>query len=410
MLWRHAWVFLDNHIADRFYQDKFYLPYFNWYPLPSEGFYLFLLCVIILCGLFLIIGYQSKQAAIVAFCFVFFHLMLNQIWYRHNRYFFVLLLLLLAVGPGHKIFSTENKFSPTGSIWSYWMIRLQMTLTYLASAIAKTLDPDWRSGYVLKGRIDRLFRGNNMGGENLPVEFSDWFEQLVRSDTMAVILTLLALGQEYFLAIGLWIPKVRKLAIWVGLVFHGSIEFSSYVLVFSYASLATYFVVIRPTMYDRQMLINPENPAHLKMARLIHALDWLRKISILKTDTEKMVIIDKDGCAYSGPMALIIAGCCLVLPYGIAYPFSWFKHFGVGRVEPPMIGNTEPFNLGTSGTIKKVFVPVMIVLFLIYQALMVLMANRLISWDLQDLSPLDAVLIIFLFYVVSANYQEKVKR
>ena len=45
-----------------------------------------------------------------------------------------------------------SRKEPRGLGWTTFLIRVQMTLIYLASASSKTLDDAWRSGEVLKGR------------------------------------------------------------------------------------------------------------------------------------------------------------------------------------------------------------------------------------------------------------------
>lgn len=411
MMWRHAWYFIENNLMDRFYRDKFFLPYFDWYPLPSQAFYIFLLATILVSGLLLIIGYRSREAAFLAFVSVAFHLFLNQIWYRHNRYFFVLLLLLLVISPAHKVFSLPGSVSKVrGKIWIYFMIRLQMTLTYIASAFAKTLDPNWNSGNVLRGRIERLVRGNNMGNENLPFNLSDWWAQLVTTDFMVSTMTYLALGQEYFLGICLWIPRTRKLALWVGLIFHGSIEYGANVLVFSYASLATYFVVVRPTTNDRKFYFNPKIKSHAIIAQLIAHLDWLNKISIHEISTSELRVADVDGKRYRGWISLAIAGSCLVLPYILAYPLTWLKHFGVGR-DSKAVDQDEstPIEFNLLRIPDRWLLTGVIVIALMYQFFALAVVKRLTTWNLQDLSPHDSILIFVILYLVAAYYRSRSK-
>ena len=56
MLWRHAWAFIRRYFNDGFYQDKFYVPYWDWFLLPSEPMYLFILGGAIVSGFFIIIA------------------------------------------------------------------------------------------------------------------------------------------------------------------------------------------------------------------------------------------------------------------------------------------------------------------------------------------------------------------
>ena len=412
MLWRHAWLFLENHIRLGFYTNRFYLPYFDWYPLPSEGFYIFLLVVIILCGVFLLVGYKERQAAIVAFAFVTFHFFLNQIWYRHNRYFLILLLLLLAIGPLTKVFSMALKPSVTaiGRTWTFFMIRLQMTITYLASAIAKTLDPDWRSGNVMQNRIGLKNDGKSKNGDVVPSDVADQVPEILSREQIGDILTFFALLQEYFLAICLWIPPTRKLAIWVGVIFHGAIEFSAQVLVFSYAVLATYFVVIRPTTKDRKLIYNPAIKSHLLIARLVYHLDWLNKVAFHPTDGDHILVVDKNDRSYRGWVGLAILGSCMVIPYLVAYPITWLKHLGIGKVEEssfPEGPEEEPtINTYVPGRVLALVVLILVA----YQGFVLLVAADIIDLRFSAIRFFDLGLFLLMLFLVVTFYRSRFKQ
>ena len=407
MLWRHTWLFLENRLRMGPYDNRFYLPYFDWYPEPSDFIYISVLVTILFCGALLILGYRVRFASVVAFSFLTYHFFINQLWYRHNRYFFILLLLLLIVGPGNQVFTlaTRSTSQRLGKIWSYALVRLQMSFTYLASAYAKTLDPDWSSGNVLTKRLTITDDGRNRYGDDLTLDTTSWFLQVISLKTLGEILTFLALLQEYFLAVCLWVPATRKLAIWVGVIFHGSIEVGAHVLVFSYAVLATYFLVVQPTVYDRILYFNPGNKRHRFMANLISYLDWLDKIRIIEAGVERIVVIDKDTKAYKGTMALAVAGSCLVLPFILAYPITWLKHMGIGRAVSPDKEEEREWKAPSLSS-ASIFT-ILTVLIIAYQLLVLAVATDIIDLNLRDLRFVDLVLVFVIFFFVTRYYKEE---
>jgi hypothetical protein len=92
MLWRHTWAFVRRYLKDGFYRDKFYLPYWDWFPIPSETTYVIVLGLMMIAGFFIILSYKTRCALIVAFTAGGFHFFLNQFWYGNNRYFLLLSL------------------------------------------------------------------------------------------------------------------------------------------------------------------------------------------------------------------------------------------------------------------------------------------------------------------------------
>ena len=342
MLWRHTWAFVRRYLKDGFYGDKFYLPYWDWLVLPSGMTYVIVLTLMMAAGFFIIVGYKTRWALIVALTAGGFHLSLNQFWYGNNRYFLLLSLLLLCFSPCDRALSLDANlrkpyaWAPT---WTLTIIRLQMTLIYLASATAKSLDADWRSGRVLWDR------GVHLATEALRMtdQIPHGLMTLVSNRQFMEVLTIAVLSHEYFLAFGLWFVPTRRLAIWVGIIFHGYIEAAHSVLAFSYLSLGTYFLVISPYKQNRAFYYHPDHAHHQFWVRWMQRLDWFDKIKFVAWDSPTLRIQNVDGQWYQGWMAVCIAGSALVLPYAIAYPMTWLRFFGAGRVQVAGVtkGTTE---------------------------------------------------------------------
>ena len=322
MVIRDAWGYLQKYADRGFFRDEFHLPYSAWYPQPSEPVYLSVLLLLVLSGVCLVVGVWIRPAVVVTCVLHAYHLFLNQLWYRHNRYFLVLSLVLLCFSPCSRTFSiVRARDSPVGPLWASFLIRAQLSLIYLASAISKTLDPDWSSGRVLYDR-GVLETWDHIA----PL----WLHEALPRTLLVQWMTVAALGQEFFLGIFLWIPRTRRLAMWVGIVFHTYIELRHSVLTFSYLVLAAYFLFVRPTVQDRVMYIPRGSKWLERCGHTVMFLDWLKKVRVVDYSGARVRVRDFDGRVYQGWFAGIIVGTALPLLFFVSYPLSVVRIFARG--------------------------------------------------------------------------------
>lgn len=298
----HLWGFLTDALGGRSYQDRFNEPFWGWLPHPAEWLYAVLLTVGVVAGVAMTIGLASRVATTAAFGVVAYNLLLDQTAFQHNRAFLVMNLGLLALQPTGVALSVDawrhrrRTGRPPGELGLLWPLRLQRLLlasVYLASAVSKLLDPDWRSGLVLWDRV---------------VRFSDNIETLPFGDTLVELLTdrwiywwfaPVVLATELFIGLGLWHARTRLAAIWVAVAFHVSIEMTAEVHTFSYAALAALTVWAVPRARDRLVL-----HATPRRAAVIRGLDWLARFRVEATDDAgDLLLIDRDGTRWAGVAA-----------------------------------------------------------------------------------------------------------
>ncbi|MBI4604319.1 MAG: HTTM domain-containing protein [Planctomycetes bacterium] len=325
MLLRHTWAFAADELEEGFYRERFHLPYWEWYPELSEGAYALLLAAMLLSGVLIVVGWKTRWALIAGAALGWFHLLLNEYWYRHNRYFLLLCLTLLCFSPAARSLSADSAaLKPEdlnrGRVWSLFLIRAQVTLVYLASGLSKLLDADWRNGWVL---WDRATGGVvTPGAEGLAAVFqSHAFWQAV---------TVLVLGAELFLGFGLWLPWTRRLAVWVGLLFHAYIELRYSVIVFSYLTVGSYFLVVSPERRNRTLVYDRASPLHRFIAGWILALDWFEKVRLDPRKGSPLATLDASGRLYRGWLGIAVVCSALPLVFPLAYPFTWLRFLGLG--------------------------------------------------------------------------------
>ena len=407
MLWRHTWAFVRRYLKDGFYRSKFYVPYWDWYPLPSETTYVIVMALMIIAGFFIIIGYKTRWALIGALTASAFHLFLNQYWYSNNRYFMLLALLLLCVSPcnrGLSLDAAKQKQNAWGPTWTFIIVRLQMTLIYLASVTAKTLDADWRSGRVLWDR------GLNIATEELRMteQVPEVLVTLLSNRTFLELVTIAALFQECFLAFGLWLPRTRRLAIWVGIIFHGYLEVGDMVLAFSYLSLGTYFLVISPQKQNRVFHYHPELPHHRFWARWVRRLDWFDKIKLVAHNSPTLRIQDADDRCYQGWMAVCVAGSALVLPYLIAYPITWLRFFGMGHAQPSLTSEEKTESFAAVTIASKAFYLLIFLLLSYIGFLWVVTTVPSLRMGFHGVKFVDLPVMFLIFALMMAAYPKQV--
>ena len=334
MVIRHLVDFGRDHVQQGFYADTFYLPYTPLIPQPPEAIYVLVLALGITSAAMLIVGFKTRAAAITCCLVVAYHLSLNQIWYRHNRYFLALSLLLLCLAPCTSVLSIDalrSRNSPVGPLWASFLVKAQMTLIYLASATSKSLDQAWRSGDVLTGR-----RLGELWEEMVP----DIVLQIVPGELGVRLLTVQALGSEFLLALCLWFRRTRRLAFWWGIIFHGFIEVQYSVLTFTYLTLGTYFLFADLRHGEKVWLYPERRWAHGLMARAIPWFDWLFQVRLATHTGSGVRFIARNGTMYRGWLAWIMLGANLPIPFVVFYPLSWLRIFPWGRSREAVMGTS----------------------------------------------------------------------
>lgn len=153
--------------------------------------------------------------------------------YSNHFFLLTLLLLLLALtdcGARPRLTFTHPPPEGPGTLvaWPLVLIRTQLTSVYLFAGLSK-LNPDFLAGRILAHYLEESLLPGRVVWDH-PRSLT----------TMAVAIVAV----ELFLAAGLWIPRVRRLTVGVGLLFHVSILValgpSTGLVIFAVESVALY--------------------------------------------------------------------------------------------------------------------------------------------------------------------------
>lgn len=125
--------------------------------------------------------------------------------------------------------------------WALRLIQFEMTAIYASTCISKLAGETWQNGTAL-WYVSRM---NDNYGRLIP---SDLFDSLAVSQAA----TYGALAIEAFLPIGLWIPKLRWVAIGLGITLHLGIEFSMNLFLFEWVMILGLLSFVPPKAGDLQ--------------------------------------------------------------------------------------------------------------------------------------------------------------
>lgn len=323
----HLWPFIADALDGRTYRDVFHHPYASWYPeLPTPG-YVALLCVGVVAAGAMTIGLFTRVATATTFAVVAYNMALSTTHFHNNRAYLVIVLGILALAPTGRELSTDawltsrrhsgTPLVTTSTAWPLLLLRFECSIVYGASGLSKLLDPDWFGGTVTWGRI--VNSESQLRTSPLP----DWFIDALLERSLHTGMAKMIVMTEIFIAIALWVPRLRLLAVWVAIAFHVLIEISSSVQVFSYLAVTVLLVWATPSTRDRVIHIDPASIAHLRFVRVVHALDWLARFRVetgLSGDT--LSVIDRDGRGRSGGGAAVFIVSRLPVTAWFALPLT----------------------------------------------------------------------------------------
>jgi hypothetical protein len=304
----HLRPFVTDALAGRIYRDAFYEPYASWYPELPRPLYGALLAVGVVAAVAMSLGFWTRVATGATFAVVGYNLFLSTTHVHSNRAYLVIVLATLAVAPCGRELSVdawlrerrgEPPLDPIAPAWPLWLLRFEAAVVYGASGVSKLVDPDWFGGTVTWHRVVQV--RDRLDASPLP----GWAVSLLADRSFHTVGAKLIVITELFIAIGLWWRATRYAAVWVAVCFHVAIEVSASVQVFSYLAIAALVIWAVPSTRDRVVAIDPANPRHRRLARVIGPLDWLARFRVVDGPPGGSVsVTDRDGGVVTGPAAV----------------------------------------------------------------------------------------------------------
>lgn len=325
----HLWPFVELAVDGVSHRDRFFAPYWSWYPEVPESVYFALLYGAVAAAVLLTFGLFTKPVSVYLAAFVGYNLFFSVAEFHHNRAFLLSLLIGLALMPVGRALSVDavlgKQRAPLGARWPLTVLRYQLAAVYVASGFSKLIDPDWWGGLVLQLRIERF------GGEATAAGLPESLVEFAASDLFSSVLAKAAVGTELAIGLGLLWSRTRLAAIWLAVVFHVSIEVFADVQVFSYAALAALFMWVTPRSRDRAVLL-PDTARGRRAATWIRRLDWSARFRVATSASAGAITLeDRGGVVRSGADAMLMIATRLPATFMAAAPFALIRSMRVRR-------------------------------------------------------------------------------
>jgi hypothetical protein len=313
-----------------YFGDFFHIPMIPESWLPTSSGYTRLLGLQALAAVFAFLGLWPREALFVASSLGLYFLSCDRLQYHNNRYALLLLGFVLAFAPCDRSFliarGRARALVPSARLapsFARRLFQVQVSLVYLGSAGGKLLDADWRGGQVLLMRFSNTAQTAALHGFALPA----WLNLALSSLLVASLAAKVAISSELFIALGSWLPRTRRVALWVGLLFHLGIEISARVELFSWLMSASYLAFVRPEVRERTVEIDPGRTWGKTLARLLPWLDWLARFELTalaeqQTRGPSVSVTGRDGRRVQGMAALVELAAAIPLLFPLWLPLS----------------------------------------------------------------------------------------
>jgi hypothetical protein len=304
LLLNEAWLATQDLQRGGYFGDHFHQPYVPEWLVPSESVYWLMLAAQWIAAALTILGRGARPALLVAAALLVYPMLCDRLWFHHYRHTMAAFSTLLAFAPCDRHLAlgkaADDRPAP---IWALYAIRAQVSVMYLTSGGTKLLDPDWRGGLMMRGMIASF--AHMVHGRGVPGGILD----LLRTPMGASVLAKGAIATELSLAVLLWLPSTRRLALWVGLFFHLFISLMTPVKLFTAEMLLAYLLFCTPDAAARTLRFDPKRSLLPKEA--VETLDWLRRFRLAPQEGAALAVVARDGTELRGARAIAEAAGAL---------------------------------------------------------------------------------------------------
>jgi len=321
-----------------YFADYFHIPLIPERWLPDHSGYQLLLGAQALAAVCAFVGIWPRESLFAASSLGLYFLLCDRLQYHNNRYALLLLGFVLAFAPCDRSFllvrgrrhalPREQRIAPT---FARRLFQIQVTLIYLGSTGGKLLDLDWRSGQVLFRRFAEAPAIAASQGLPLPT----WVIEILTSRWFASLAAKAAISSELFIALGIWLPRTRRLALWLGVVFHISIEVGASVELFSWLMVASYLAFVVPEVRERRFEYQAGNARAALLARIVALLDWCARFDrnsfVAGSENATFYVTNREGRRASGALGLAQLAEAIPLLFPLWLPLTLYAKLTAKR-------------------------------------------------------------------------------
>jgi predicted DCC family thiol-disulfide oxidoreductase YuxK len=198
-----AWRILERVLAP----ENLRLAYVTWAVAPSHNFLLAYIVAWVAAAAAFAIGWHTRIAGSVLCALMAYVLVIDQQTYSNHLYLLSLIVLLLTIADSGRAVSVDARGHGASTIaaWPVTLLKLQVSIVYVFAALSK-INVLYLSGVIIYLNLQPSLKALVGGYAGTP--------------TVMMILAVLSVLVELWLAIALWSPNWRSLAVSVAIAFH----------------------------------------------------------------------------------------------------------------------------------------------------------------------------------------------
>ena len=232
----------------------------------------------------LLLNRAVRTCCLVLGTTLFVALLSSRLYFENNRTFTACVLFLTG------LYEPRQRHS---------LIRLQLVVLYFGAALNKVLDPDWRSGQFFENWVTHVLRYPGYAR----------FSGLLPPLALSALLDWLAIATEAALALGFLVPRLRRSAIVLGVLWHtGLLLLTGRTFgMFFYALLSAYLAVAPWPRAPLTLLYTPARRVAGGLRSLLQRLDFDRSFRWVPRDDAAARGPGRRANAYQGLAAYAAA-------------------------------------------------------------------------------------------------------
>jgi predicted DCC family thiol-disulfide oxidoreductase YuxK len=318
------------------------VPMLPWTPAVTDSLALVLIGLWAASAFAVLVGWRTRLAATALTLTLAIDLLLDQQLFENHIYLMVLLAALLAVANSGAALSLDARRpgeQAEVSRWPVWLIQFQISVVYGFAALSK-INLAFLSGSPVATSLRRVG----------PLAVPDAW----RSPEPMLVLALMAICAEGFLAVALWSPRWRPTAFVVALALHGGLAVwfapTYQLIVFAMAMLPP-LILFLDAAPGRVVVWDDGCGFCATWVAWFRRLDWLKALRFVKRSelaasglpiTEEaaaraLQLVSPKGAVYGGFAA--VGRVLEVLPISFLWapllrlpPIAWVGELGYRRV------------------------------------------------------------------------------
>jgi predicted DCC family thiol-disulfide oxidoreductase YuxK len=204
-----AWRILERVLAP----ENLRLPYVPWAVAPSHHFLPAYILAWVVAAAAFAVGWHTRIAGALLCALMGYVLVVDQQTYSNHLYLLTLIVLLLTIADSGRGVSVDARRRGPSTIaaWPVTLLKLQVSIVYIFAALSK-INVIYLSGAVVYLNLQPSLKAL-VGG-------------YAATSTVMMIVAVLSVLVELWLAVALWSPKWRSRAVSVAIAFHLGLVFS----------------------------------------------------------------------------------------------------------------------------------------------------------------------------------------